>query len=211
MMLRYVAYAMTLLAVAAILHGCGRSPQVSFYTLGNGVRETTAQPSKSAPSVYLGCITLPAVVDRPQLVENVTSNRLEILESHRWAEPLKDGISRLLAENLASRLGSDMVAAYPQNSSGEPDYKVSVDIQRFESLGDTVSVDLLWSIRRAAASDSARQDKAPFSKTGRSQLRESRGAQGYEGLAAAYSRALVSAGGDIARAIRADWEGPGKP
>ena len=209
MNLRYLINAATALCFAAILTGCGRSPQVSFYTLGSAVKGGTAVPPKSTPSVSVVNITLPILVDRPQLVENVTINRLEIQESHRWAEPLKNGISRLLAENLAARLGTDMVTAYPQNAVGEPDYKVSVDIQRFEVLGENVSVDALWSIRKTAvtASDQGKQDKAPFTKTGRSQLRESRSGAGYEALVAAYNRAITSLGNDIAVAIRADLEG----
>lgn len=209
MILRQYISAVTLLCFGALLNGCGRSPQVSFYTLGTSAKVTAPHTSKSGPSVYVAAVTLPAVVDRPQLVENVSVNRLEILESHRWAEPLRGGISRLLVENLASQLGTDMVAAYPQISNGEPDYRVAVDIQRFESLGDSVSVDAFWSIRRAAVSpsDSGKPDKVPFIRTGRSQPRESRGGQGYEALVAAYNRALVSVGSDIAQAIRADWEG----
>lgn len=206
MILLHVITAATVLCFAATLTGCSRSPQVSFYTLGSAVKGSTANPHKSTPSVSVVNITLPILVDRPQLVENVTLNRLEILESHRWAEPLKNGISRLLAENLANKLGTDMVTAYPQNSTGDPDYKVTVDIQRFESMGDSVSVDALWSIRKRAvtASDPGKEDKVPFTRTGRSQLRESRSGNGYESLAAAYNRAIASLGNDIALAIRAD-------
>jgi len=207
MILRHVITAATALCFATIQTGCARSPQVSFYTLGsaNAVKVAAPNPSKIAPSVSVVNITLPIFVDRPQLVENVTPNRLEILESHRWAEPLKSGISRLLAENLAARLGTDMVTAYPQNTTGEPDYRVSVDIQRFESLGDSVSVDALWRIWRT--SDPGKQDKVPFTRTGRSQRRESRSGQGYEALIAAYNRAIASLGNDIALVIRADSEG----
>jgi len=208
MILRHVITAATALCFATTLTGCGRSPQVSFYTLGSAVKGSTANPPKNTPSVSVVNITLPILVDRPQLVENVTLNRLEILENHRWAEPLKNGISRLLAENLANKLGTDMVSAYPQNSAGEPDYKVTVDIQRFESIGDSVSVDALWSIRKRAvtASEPGKEDKAPFNRTGRSQLRETRSGNGYEALAAAYNRAIASLGNDIALAIRADLE-----
>jgi uncharacterized lipoprotein YmbA len=169
-------------------------------------------------------ITLPDLVNRPHLVERVNVSRVEILETHRWAEPLKNGISRLLAETLAIRLGSDRVTAYPQNTATEPDYKVVLDIQRFESMGNSVSVDAIWTIRRtpAATSDSDKPDTCgnevllcpqsavinPFlTKSGRSQVRESSAGDGYEALVAAYNRALISVGSDIALTIRTDWAG----
>lgn len=182
--------------VTALLTGCSRSPKVSFYTLGSVAQTGAASQSKSAPSVSIAALTLPELVNRPQLVEYINGNRVEILETHRWAEPLKNGITRLLLENLAVRLGSDRVIAYPQNSAGEPDYKVTVDIRRFESTHDAVSVDAVWTVCRAA-------DKAP--KTGRSQVRESRGGGSFEALVAAYNRAIVSVGDEIAQAIHADW------
>jgi len=197
MMLRYFITGAVLLCLCiAALTGCSRSPRVSFYTLGSAEGTSPAYPSKSAPSVSVANITLPDLVDRPQLVERVNGSRVEILETHRWAEPLKIGISRLLAENLASRLGSDLVAVYPQNSAGEPDYRVVVDIQRFESMGDAVSVDAIWSIRRTPAGTT---------KSGRSQIHESRGREGYETLVAAYNRAIAYVSNDIAKAIHADW------
>jgi uncharacterized lipoprotein YmbA len=182
---------------ACVLTGCGRSPRVNFYTLGAAVKSSTVNPSIQAPSVSVVNITLPALVDRPQLVERVSGNRVEILESQRWAEPLKNAISRLLAESLANRLGSDLVTAYPQNGAGNPDFRVYVDIQRFESMGDSVSVDAHWSIRRRAS-------EVPI-KTGHSQVHETSGAEGYEALVAAYNRAIVSVGNDIAQAIRSEW------
>lgn len=173
----------------------------------------------------LANITLPDLVDRPQLVERVTGNRVEILETHRWAEPLKNGISRLLAEKIASQLGSDLISVYPQNSASEPDYRVVVDIQRFESIGDSVSVDAVWSIRRTAAGEPNpdKQDKCVEEVklcrnsaeniffpaiSGRSQVHETRGGEGYDALVAAYNRAIVSVGNDIAQTISTDWTAP---
>ncbi len=178
------------------LPGCSRSPRVNFYTLGDYEKTAAVNPSKSAPSVTVANITLPELVDRPQLVERVAGNRVEILETHRWAEPLKNGISRLLAENLAGRLGSNLVTTYTQNTGGEADYKVVVDIRRFESMGTTVSVEAFWSIRRTV--------KGTLN-SGRTQISESRNGAGYDALLAAYNRAIASVGNDIAKAINSDW------
>ncbi|MDD5285026.1 MAG: PqiC family protein [Desulfuromonadaceae bacterium] len=201
---QFIGVAVLCIGSAVALTGCSRSPRVSFYTLAGGAEISKVNPSRSAPSVSVVNITLPDLVDRPQLVERVSGNRVEILETHRWAEPLKNGISRLLAENLAGRLGSDRVTAYPQNSVSDPDYKVYVDIQRFESVGDSVSVDAIWTIRRKSDGAPGR-NKEEKSKTGRSQTRESRGKEGYDALVEAYNRAIISVSNDIAKAIISEW------
>ncbi|MBC7962891.1 MAG: membrane integrity-associated transporter subunit PqiC [Steroidobacteraceae bacterium] len=176
--------------------GCSRSPRVTFYTLEPGAQVETAAVDTAVPTVAVGPVTLPDVVDRPQLVMRVAANRVDILETHRWAEPLKSEIPRLIAENLRSLLGSSRVSSYLQHAGADADYRVLVDIQRFESSpGEAVTVEALWSLRRVAGG-------APV--TGRSLVREPVGTEGYDLLAAAYGRALLSVSRDLARAIRAE-------
>lgn len=192
---RKLVTGITVLCLGTALTGCSRSPQVSFYTLGTITGVKAAEPSNTAPSIAVTQVSLPDLVDRPQLVERLTGNRVEILETQRWAEPLKDGITRLLVDTLANRLASDLVSAYPQSGAREPDYKVTLDIRRLDATSDLVYMDAVWSVRRTSGGSI---------KTGRSNVRESRGREGYEALVAACNRAIVSTGSDIAGAIRAD-------
>ena len=80
--------------LASALAGCSRSPQITFYTLEPGVQSEVTAPTTAAPSVSVGPVTLPDMVDRPQLVVRVAATRMDILEAHRWAEPLKSEIPR---------------------------------------------------------------------------------------------------------------------
>ncbi len=185
--------------VVAALAGCSRSPRANFYILEPTAKAETAVPATNAPTVAIAAITLPEIVDRPQLVVRVDGSRVDILEMHRWAEPLKSGITRLLAENLSRLLGLDHVSLYPQNNAGETDYRIFVDIRRFESTADSVTVDSFWTIRRSTQESQ---------KTGRSQIHEPRGGEGFETLVSAYNRALAAVSNDIARAIRSEWAAP---
>ena len=176
--------------------GCSRSPRVTFYTLEPGAQVETAAAVTVVPAIAVGPVTLPELVDRPQFVVRVAANRVEILETHRWAEPLKSEIPRLIAENLRRLLGSSRVSSYPQHAGGDADYRVQVDIQRFESTpGESVTVEAVWSLRRAAGGTP---------KTGRSLVREPVDAVGYDPLVAAYGRALLAVSRDLAAAIRAE-------
>lgn len=191
----FVRSGMVMVALALVLTACSRSPRVTFYTLEPVTRVETAAVT-AVPAVSVGPVTLPEVVDRPQLVVRVAANRVEILESHRWAEPLKSEIPRLIAENLRSLLGSSRVSSHLQHAGHEADYRVLVDIQRFESSpGEAVTVEAVWSLRRATGGTL---------KTGRSLVREPVEAIGYDPLVAAYGRALLAVSRDLAVAIRAE-------
>ncbi len=97
--------------LATLLAGCGSSPTANFYTLSAGA--APAPPTATTYRIAVGPVTVPEVVDRPQIVVRVGANRVTIAELHRWAEPLKSEIPRVIAENLAQLLGTKQVSAYP--------------------------------------------------------------------------------------------------
>jgi uncharacterized protein len=178
-----------------VLAGCGSSPTATYHTLsvGGSMNGSAPASAESTYSVAVGPITLPEVVDRPQLVLRVGPNEVTFVELHRWAGPLKSEIPRVIADNLAGYLNVKQVAAYPQSAGDNAEYRVLVDIQRFDStLGESVTIDALWAIKRQSDG---------VSRTGRSTARESSGGS-YDAMVAAHSRALATVSREIADAIR---------
>jgi len=145
--------------------------------------------------VSVGPVTLPEIVDRPQLVVRVGANQVALVEEHRWAEPLTSEIPRVIAENLSQLLGSQQVVTFLQNAVRDPEYRVLVDIQHFDSMvGQSVTIDALWTVRRALGGEP---------RTGRSVAQEPTGGDGYDALVAAHGRALATVSRDVAESIRA--------
>lgn len=175
------------------LSGCGRSPQTTFYTLSPLVKEATVV-TPSAPALAVASVTLPELVDRPQLVVPDKGATVVILESHRWAEPLKAAIPRLLAENISRLTGADQVTAWPQHASHNADYRLFVDLQRFEVVGSNVVVDALWQLRNT------KDGTIPLS--GRAKITESLAAAGYEAIIDGYNRALAALSREIAQLLK---------
>jgi uncharacterized lipoprotein YmbA len=190
----YVCSIAALLMITTLI-GCGSSPRETYYTLSAGGAMNSAAPAsvESTYSVAVGPITLPEVVDRPQLVLRVSPNEVTFVELHRWAGSLKSEIPRIIADNLAAYLNVKRVAAYPQNAGDSADYRVLVDVQRFDStLGESVTIDALWTVKRVSDG---------VLRTGRSTAKESSGGS-YDAMVAAHSRALATVSREIAEAIR---------
>jgi len=176
--------------------GCGSSPKETYYTLSSAATMNGAIPAsgESTYSISVGPVTLPDAVDRPQLVLRAGPNEVTFEELHRWAGSLKSEIPRIIAENLAADLNVRRVAAYPQSAGDHADYRVLVDIQRFDStLGESVTIDALWTVKRTSDG---------VLRTGRSNATESSNGGSYEGVVAAHSRALAMISREIAEAIR---------
>lgn len=175
------------------LVGCGSSPPNRFYTLES---RATAEPAagNNSYSVTVVSVSVPELVDRPQMVLRVDANRVAITEQSRWAEPLKSAIARAVAGNLGRLLDGARVGFYPQNTSADADYRVVVDIQRFESEpGTAATIEVLWTVKAA---------KGKAEKSGRSLVREAVTGSVPEALVAAHERALIAVSRDIAAAVR---------
>lgn len=192
MMSRTRVTRIALLLMLLLTAGCSRSPRAVFYTLNAGAAADSAPFTRE--SVAIGPVTLPDLLDRPQLVVRTSANQVDILETHRWAESLKSEIPRIIGENLDLLLKPALVSMYPQNAGTDAGYRITLDIQRFDMTEEKgVRVAALWSVRRV--------DNGTV-KSGRTDISESVTAAGFEPLVAAQSRALTAVSRDLARTLR---------
>ena len=181
------------LLLVMMLAGCGSPLQERFYSL-NASGMPAPGAHRPAYRVAVGPVTIPALVDRPQIVLRAGANRLMIAEQSRWAESLKDSIPRVIADNLVVLLNEAQVATDSQSAATAADYRVLVDIQRFDSaLGDAATLEVLWTVARV---------KDGAATAGRSLVREPARGTDYEAIVAAHSRALAAVSREIAAAIR---------
>lgn len=188
--------AATLALAALSLAGCVGSPapRIEYYTLASP-NPGVAPPSSTSPSVFVGPISVPAAVDRLQMVLSTGPHAVTISDDHRWAEPLRDGIARVVAETLSRDLASSRVLASRIGAGTPVDYRVSIEVQRFDSsLTEGATIDALWTITTTRGGPA---------RTGRTAWHEASSEQTPAALAAAHGRALQRVAGDIAGAIRA--------
>ena len=177
--------------------GRTRSQSARFY----GLTPTTA-PEKAGITALrdsrlgIGPVTVPSYLRRPQIVTRATANELKAEEFARWAEPLKDNITRVMGENLSRLTGSEQIFHFPWQRSAGVEYEIILEILCFDGpLEGPVTLSAYWAVwdadggtilprRKMTATES-------FQKTG-----------GYEEMAAAMSRALGSLSREIFDALQ---------
>ncbi len=191
-MARRIAQLISIALVAVA--GCSTAPS-RFYSLSS-TATADGTPATSV-AVMVGPVTIPASVDQPEFVVQVAPNRVDVDEFNRWVAPLNDAIARAVAGDLVVLLGTPDVAS-AQLANFTPDYRVTIDVQRFESIqGDAALVEAVWTVRKTAGGET---------RSGRTVAREPVQGQGFDALAAAHSRAIAKVSADIAAAIRAEAE-----
>ena len=191
---RFLLFGFVLLLVL----GCTSSPPTRFYTLSSlqeGGGELRGSPSDQDLAIGVGPIKFPEYLDRTEIVTRSSSYKITLSGFDLWAESLAEDFSRVLAENLSVLLSTESVIVYPQPGSGIARYRIIMDVIRFDgSLGGDVSLIARWSILEG------KERKVVFAR--KSTIKEPSGAQGYEAMVVANSRALEKLSREIAEAIR---------
>jgi uncharacterized protein len=173
-----------------LLTACA-SPATHFYALSPTQDAFTGSPS--TVSVAVGPVSIPEALNRPEMVVQVGPNQVALDELNQWAAPLQTDIQRVLMENLARLLGTPRVSRFPQGSIADPDFRVQIEVMRFESaLGVAALVDALWTVRGKGEKDV---------RNGHTTAREPLRDKSYDALAAAHSRALGTLSRDLAETI----------
>ncbi|QEL55253.1 PqiC family protein [Chromobacterium paludis] len=134
--------------LAAGLMGCA-SPPARFYGLDAPALSPAAV--QFGKRVMVGPVSLPAALDRPQLVLDDGNGELRLQEYARWSAPL----DRLLAQNLAAGVsragGVASVYAYPQPGMDGGDLRYTLDVRRLSLRpGRGVGMDAVWQLLRTA-------------------------------------------------------------
>ncbi len=183
--------------ISLLVAGCGSSPPTNFYVLNDVVQDPTAG-SASTISVGVGSVRLPAYADRPQIVTRQSSTDLQLAEFHQWAEPLRDSVVRVLADNLAKLLSTDHVFAFPRET--QPRYWVSVDLARFDAEAQDAVLIAQWTL-----TDSSNGGEPLAVK--RTRLTAQADLSDYSSIANALSEVLGQLSREIAAAITSAEDG----
>jgi uncharacterized lipoprotein YmbA len=139
-------------ALAAMAPACSAlSPQADntkYFVLSPiGVKEPRPAPGLDLV-VGVGPLTIPDQLEH-QLVTRLSAEEIAISDTDRWGEPLHEGFSRALRQNLITLLGTQRVVTYPWAPSSPPDLTVEIEILEFErTASGTAELSARWSIER---------------------------------------------------------------
>jgi uncharacterized protein len=182
----------------AVLSGCvdigGETSPSRFYVLS--AIDPQGTPSPDGPAILVGPVTLPRYLDRPQIVTRPSPNELSLAEYDRWGGRLDDNVARVLAQDIGVHLGTSRVAIFPREQRVADAIQISIDISRFEQIGEQgqVELDAQWSLYPA--------DRRGAPMIGTSRVRAPVSGSGFAATAGAMSAALDQLAQEIVAAAR---------
>jgi len=174
------------------------STATKFYTLNplaQPVVEKQYEKGKKCKTIGLGPLDLPAYLDRPQIVTRVNPSELKLAELDNWAEPLKDNVTRVLAENISRLFCTEAVVIFPWKKSSHIDFQIDIKIIWMDGkLGEKANLVTQWAIIDASGKSVLLRNKSKYTEP----VTEAT----YSALVAAHSRLIATFSHDIAQAIK---------
>lgn len=183
------------LGLIIVASACGTTAPTRYYTLSNtDINQIKVDNKANAKgiNIQIGAVSIPEIVDRSQLVISNVDNRVNILDNDRWAQPLRNEISTAIIAGLKHNLPNATITD-SRIKAIEPDYRISLDVRKFEATKDKVLVNVLWKIERVKDVKTINQD---------SYASESVNGSDNEQVVVAHSRALQRISQEIAIGLK---------
>jgi len=162
MIQRLKSFRLSLLICLLLAGACSTSPVSQFYLLAP--LSDTVPRSNPEKLIVVGPINFPKYLDRPHIMTRSSNTGVRFSDVHRWAEPVQDNFTRVLAENLSRLLGTDRISIAPSRDRTSADYIISMEVLRFDASdnGD-VSLTAYWNIHARDIITPVASGKADYS------------------------------------------------
>lgn len=184
---------MLAMAAALLLAGCAATPPEHFYSLSNGMGVPAPAAAPTGYYIELPAVAVPQQVARYQMVVSTEAGRIDLLEHERWSAMPASEIGQAMSLAITGELGTVDVFRTP-TTDGAPVYRISTNVQRFESApGRYALIDAVWSVRLVGSTKVL---------TCRSVANE-QVSGGYDALVAGHRRAVTRIAADVSKAVRA--------
>jgi len=136
-------------ALLLLLAACG-SPPTQVFDLSPRMPNApaAAHPPRGGLLIWVDKPTVAGYFDRTQMVTRKDGgSHISIHEFEVWSDPPAELIRRALVDDLAHRFGSDRVMATPAEHYAVPEWRIALDVIRFDvDEGGEAVLDARWTL-----------------------------------------------------------------
>lgn len=133
---------LTITGIALVLAACASSPP-TLVALPAATIPAAGQAPDAATTVRLRHVHVPDYLDGLPVVIGRDSHVLVVADRAEWAERPSQGVSRVLRDALAQRLGSSRVLIAGDGRRADAD--LSVELLALDPARDALTLDARWS------------------------------------------------------------------
>jgi uncharacterized lipoprotein YmbA len=154
--------------LAVVCSGCAsKEPLPSFYVLGSPAAVAPASIRATDPRIFIRRVTLPGYLQPTTIASRRADAQIEYSATALWAEGLRGGFGRALADALAQRPGIGAVSLPPISLLPTRDYDLDVEVERFEGndAGEVI-LEASWQLCRPESAAPVVSRRSHFGQAG---------------------------------------------
>ncbi|MEP4147575.1 MAG: PqiC family protein [Halioglobus sp.] len=133
------------LLTALLLCACGTTPPSSHYRL---TALPTLPTNANGPSLGVGPVNIPEYLNRDGMVRSDGGNSITIAGNERWAEPLGDGVTRVVILNLAGLLNTQDIRRFPWHPDRAPEIGIKLNVLTLDTETTRATLVAEWLVYR---------------------------------------------------------------
>jgi len=177
-----------------LLSGCV-GLKIDRHYLLSAITPEAKNLEKNAPLLLvLKPLELPNYVKQSEILTREQGSTVSLSKNHHWAEPMVNGVERVLIQDLAQRINGEVLPYAQRLQAPKIDYFILVNITDFiGTLGKEAIMNVHWQIL-----DGKRQKAVRFKHA---RYREPLADMNYETLVSAQSRLLARLSEDLSREV----------
>ena len=177
--------------VCLLLCACAGTPD-HFYTLSP--LPDTGRGKLTTPAIHvLLNVTVPPLVDRPEMVISTSTNGILVLDHERWVGLLSDQVSQTLARDIEKRRNDVLVGDRAFDQVSSPPVTMKVDVIRMSARqGGRATLEAHWRIV---------DERAGMDEIGSGLFEAQGNGADYTSVAKAYSEALSALAERLAESL----------
>jgi uncharacterized lipoprotein YmbA len=131
------------LSAAALLAGCGHSPETALFVLT--AQAPAVRAAYAGPPIQVRAVRLPPQFDRPEVLDDGGGGAVTPRSFAQWAAPVGELSRSALTSDLVARLPEGQVI-YPDAPAPAGALLISVDILDAHIAGGAGSAEASWSV-----------------------------------------------------------------
>ncbi len=130
-----------------LLSACGRSSPTNYYLLESSLG-TLAAANLPDKSLRVSMVEVPAYLNRNNIVSRVKGQtQLILAEFHLWAEPVSNGVRRVVQECLLPKMLELGINVLPLGTENGGDFVLELDLQRLDgNFAEKAVLEIRWAL-----------------------------------------------------------------
>ncbi|WP_392341673.1 PqiC family protein [uncultured Shewanella sp.] len=134
------------LLLLSLVSGCQSSPEKQYFVLTAIPNQIVSGSTALEYDIGIGPIDVAEYLHFTQLMYQLDDGNLQRFANSYWAEPLEQGISRVMSINLSQGDSRRNLVLFPWRADNSPEYSIKIKVTSLNRDGNNARLNANWEL-----------------------------------------------------------------